>query len=678
MRTLFCFIVAVIASGQERIRPVVGPSSRGNGGPALAALLDGPSAITSDSRGVVYIAEANAGVIRRVLPDTGIIERVAGTGVSKDGQEGASALSTDLMLPSALSVDAEGLLVFADAGACRIRRILTDGSIRNVAGTGRCSSAASGFPFPGGGGTRDRPALETDLGTVTGIAFDSSGRLVFSESSSHLVRRLDADGYIRTIAGFGQAAFSGDGGAATSALLNSPSGVALDSAGNLYIADSGNCRIRRVDTDGNIATAAGTTTCVGRTATFSGGIGNRTAIGRTAGIAYDPASNSLYVASPGQARLLRMELDGGRITGVLGNGTFGVPDFSKTPSQVVVNEPAGVAAGPDGRVFTSASTSFQVYQLNGGMASLFAGKWPEPGDLLRPSGSCTSPDGALLLIDAGTERVLRKDGSTGEISVVAGLDYPTGFTGADNVAANKSQIGNPKRILCAPTGEVYLTHGSRIRFVDTTGIIHNVNAGADTPFGVLLDRDGHLVYSDAATHRVFRFDLDSRTSTVIAGNGKSGFSGDGGAATDAQLNSPGDLAFDTAGHLLIADRGNRRVRRLNGGSGKIETVAGSSREFSYIDITGESATDVGLGPITGMTMDSIGNLYIAENSRLITVSARGIVNVLLGYAGEDDAGIASFRVRSISGAEALSVESTDAVLLSVRSDGAVLRIEPEN
>jgi sugar lactone lactonase YvrE len=680
-RVLLLLTCTAMAHAQSayQIQTLAGPTSRGDGGPAIGAIFDGPTALATDAEGNVYIAEPRAGMIRKVRAVDGVIERFAGTGKLEDGAEGRKASETPLMSPSAIFIDGNGVLYFADGGSCRIRQIASDGTIRNVAGTGRCAAPAGGgggFPFPGGGfpgGGRERLALDTDLGKISGIGLDTSARLVFSEEDQHQVRRIDTDGFIRTLAGGGRASFGGDGGDATGSLLNSPSGVAFDSLGNLFIADGRNCRVRRIDSENIITTVAGTSTCASRSPNFIGGTPSRTAIGLLGGIARDPEADVFYVSAPGQARLLRLDMNASRVSTAIGNGTLGVPDFSRTPLSMIVNEPWGVAVGPGSRVYTSASTSFQVYRLADGVATLFAGRWPDASAPLRPAGSCRAADGALLIVDAGTEKILRRDPMTGALTVIAGASYPTGFTDGDGGPAVEAKIADPRRIFCAANGDVYLAHGAQVRVIEPSGRIRSVRSSVSEPTGVLLDSEGRLVFAEAGSHRILRYDFGARSTTVLAGTGTVGFSGDGGTATDAKLNTPSDIVFDSSGRLLISDRGNKRIRRLDLGSGKIDTVIGSSREYSYIDISGELANDIGLATVTGLASDDQGNVYVADGARLLLVRADGRVELMAGYAGEDDRGVPSYRIQALSGINGLTFDSTTGQLLvSVATDGSLL------
>jgi uncharacterized protein (TIGR03437 family) len=665
------------------VRPVLGSGSHGDGGPAAAALLDGPYGLARDQAGNLYISESNAGVIRRVRPD-GVIERVAGNGVIADGAEGQPALSTALVLPTALLVNREGNLIFADGGACRIRLLAADGSIRNLVGTGRCPGATAGFPGGGGSSASPKPALETDIGSIGGMVIDGDNRLVFSDETSHVVRRLDADGMVRTIAGVGQAGFSGDDIPATSSALRSPRGLALDRDGNLYIADGENCRLRRVNTAGEISTILGTGTCATAGATYDG-----SSLGRVTGVAYRSDINAVVIASPGLARVLQLNLDATRGTTILGNGRRGASE-STSALAYNVDEPRAVIATGD-RVLVADLTAFRVLQVQGGSVSAVAGIWPQldtypsalSAPLLRPKGLCLDNQGALIAVDAGAERVLSFREPERPVAV-AGARYPSGHTAGDDGPALSAQIDTPRRVACASNGEIYLTQGNRIRAINARGIIRavmsavrigNTTSTLSEPAGLAIDSQGRIVFSEAGAHRVVRYDPAAGSATLIAGTGVAGFRGDGAAAVDARLNSPGDLAFDSQGNLLIADRGNGRVRRVSP-DGVIQTIAGSSRGFSYTDISGELATSIGLGSIDGMAVDARDNIYISEPLRVDVIGVDGRIQVVVGLLAEDGNGARSYRGQALKGADGLAVAANGRVYISDSRDGRVLVAQP--
>jgi trimeric autotransporter adhesin len=675
-RVIVAFAGGVLTAAAQTwtLNPVIGPVSRGDGSPAPQALLNAPVGMLADAAGNVYIAESNAGVIRMVRASDGNIVTIAGTGAQNDGVEGGPAVSTDLMNPTLLLFDNAGTLYFADSGACRIRKILSDGTIRNVAGTGHCVGSSNRFT---NGPGREAPALETDLGHVSGMTFDPAGRMVFSENDINLVRRTDSDGIIRILTGNGKASYSGDGGLANAATVNAPAGVAFDPAGNLYIADGANCRVRLIDPDSNISTVAGNGSCSGRSPKYPGGQALRTSMGVLGGMVYDPANNSLIIASPGMARVVQYDLTAQTISSILGNGSIGIPDFTQqNPQQFVANETNGVALAPGGGggYLVSATSSFQVYLLANNTVTSFAGRWPADADILRPASTCTRPDGTLIVIDAGTERLLSVDPVAGTIARFAGADSPIGYTSGDKGLAIRAQITNPKRVYCAASGDVYLSQSTNIRKIDTNGIITSARTGLGNPVGMLMDPTGLLIYSDTVYNRVYSYNFSNAKTNFVAGNGIAGYSGDGGPVLSAQLNTPTDLVLDASGNLFIADLGNRVVREFRISDGTMQTYVGSTDDFTYADITGRTATGIGIGSVTSLAVDGAGNLYVAEANRLSQVTPGGTVNVLLGYIGENDSGQQYYRVAPLYGAGGLTFGADGSLYFTMNQTGALFSL----
>lgn len=234
----------------------------GDGGQATVAMLNRPTGVAVDAAGRVYIADSNNNRIRRVGTD-GVISTFAGTGGGGYSEDGGPATAAQLMNPYGVAVAPDGRVYIADDGNNRVRRVANDGTISTVAGSG-----TPGFSGDGG------PATAASLNHVTGVAVDAEGILYIVDYFNQRVRRVAIDGTITTFAGSGTelavavgdyipgpdelvGGYSGDGGPATSARLNHPNGVAVDSQGNVYIAEHGNARIRRVDPTGVITTFAG-------------------------------------------------------------------------------------------------------------------------------------------------------------------------------------------------------------------------------------------------------------------------------------------------------------------------------------------------------------------------------------------------------------------------------------
>lgn len=262
----------------------------GDGGLATQASLFIPKDVAVDANGNVYIADQGNDRIRRV-DRNGIITTIAGGGdVLGDG---GPAIQASLDRPSGVAVDAQGVIYIADTGHHRIRRVSLNGIITTLAGTGN-----SGYSGDGG------LATQASLNEPTKVAADAQGVVYITEPATHRVRRVDSNGIITTLAGTGRAGFTGDGGPARFARLNMPSDVAVDAQGFVYIADTENRRVRRVDSNGIIMTFAG-----GGNSSGDGGPATQANIGMPRGVAVD-ARGFVYAIEDWTGRVFRMDRNG--------------------------------------------------------------------------------------------------------------------------------------------------------------------------------------------------------------------------------------------------------------------------------------------------------------------------------------------------------------------------------
>jgi streptogramin lyase len=218
----------------------------GDGGPATKARLSCPHSVALDTTGNLYIADSGNNRIRRV-DGAGIITTIAGTGKFSSGGDGGPATAAGLQSPKGIAFDLSGNLLIADSGNNQIRKIDVNGVISTIAGTGE-----PGYSGDGG------PATAAKLDAPRTIAVGPSGNLYIAEPNVHRIRKVDARGTVSTLAGTSKAGFGGDGGPAKEAQLDMPRGVGVDAADNVFIADSLNHRIRKVGGDGVITTIAGT------------------------------------------------------------------------------------------------------------------------------------------------------------------------------------------------------------------------------------------------------------------------------------------------------------------------------------------------------------------------------------------------------------------------------------
>ena len=481
------------------------------------------------------------------------------------------------------------------------------------------------------------------------MALDRAGNLYIAEWNNHRIRKVDSAGVISTVAGTGTAGFSGDGGAATSAQLSNPQDVALDAAGNLYIADVNNNRIRKVDSSGNISTVAGGGSSLG-----DGGAATAAQLGAPRSVALDGAGN-LYIADWSDHRIRKVD-SSGNISTVAGTGTQGFSGDGAAATAAQLNSPWDVAVDGSGNLYIADRNNNRIRKVNSaGNISTVAGTGTAgfSGDgaaataaqLQNPQGVALDGAGNLYIADRGNQRI-RKVDSAGVISTVAGNGM-AGF-GGDSGAATAAQLWDPSRVALDGAGNLYIVDrvNDRIRKVDSAGVISTV-AGREqlsNPYGVALDGAGNLYIADTNNQRIHKVDSAGVISTV-AGSGTDGFGGDGGAAVAAQLSGPRDMAPDGAGNLYIADTHNHRIRKVDS-AGVISTVAGNGTQGYGGD--GGAATAAQLNLPFSVALDAAGNLYIADrgNERIRKVDSAGVISTVAGdgtccYSGDGGAATAA-------------------------------------
>ncbi|MFE9680875.1 RICIN domain-containing protein [Streptomyces sp. NPDC006285] len=341
------------ATGGEQfassISTVAGTGVAGREGddkPAFSAQLNRPYAVAMDSAGTLYIVDHNNHRVRKVTTD-GQIRAVAGTGVAgPEGDSGPAALA-QLNGPRSVAADSTGVLYIADSGNHRVRKVTADGKISTIVGTGTAGRTPDG-----------ERATDAQLNVPAGVAVDSIGTLYVSDLNNHQIRKVTTDGRISTLAGTGVAGPGGDDGLAVSAQLNSPYGLAVDGAGDVYVADSGNHRVRKVTADGKISTVVGT------------GIAGHAPDGSPAtsaqlhlpvGVAVDSAGN-LYIADHHNHQVRKVTTEG-KISTVAGTGaaTFGGDDSPADSAQL--NFPHGLAVDCVDALYIADSANHRVRKV---------------------------------------------------------------------------------------------------------------------------------------------------------------------------------------------------------------------------------------------------------------------------------------------------------------------------
>lgn len=309
------------------------PGFSGDDDAAIAAQLYFPYGLGIDNSANLYIGEYYNYRVRKVS-SSGLISTIAGTGNQGYSNDGSLATTADISLPSAVAVDAGGNVYFADYGNARIRKIATNGTVTTIAGTGTVG-------YSGDGG----PATSANINTPSGLAIDAIGNIYFTDRSSNVIRKIDTSGVISTIAGTGASGFGGDLGTATSATLSMPHGIAIGPGNKIYFADMANNRIRMIS-NGTITTVAGD-----GTAAFGGDGGAATSaqINLPHGVAVDTTGN-IYISDYGNNAIRKVNTLGSisTIAGASGKG-YGGDDGPAEKSGVA--GPVGIVCTPGGTVY---------------------------------------------------------------------------------------------------------------------------------------------------------------------------------------------------------------------------------------------------------------------------------------------------------------------------------------
>ncbi len=653
MKTLLLSLVAAIVftgASAQGIRTIGGNGYvdySGNNGSATAAQFYSCYAVAKDDSGNMYVLDQGNNCIRKVNT-SGIVSTYAGTTTIGYSGDGGYAKNAELNQPSGIATDAFGNLYIADEGNNRIRMVKkSTGIITTVAGRG-----LSGFKGDGG------PADSAEISGPTGIAVDAAGNIYITDAANLRIRMV-VSGTINTIAGKGIQGFSGDGAAAIYATFNKPAGIAIDNLGNIYIADVGNNRIRKINSSGTISTFAGN----GTPGFFGdGGYGSSAELNKPNAVAAD-AKGNVYIADRANNRV-RMVNSSGVISTFAGTGWGSYSGDGGPAASAEINNPTGLAVDDSGSVFVADNRNFIIrridttgtittaagdglggYSEDGGMATMASVRFP--------NGLALDNSGNVYVAD-GINNVVRKIKTSGVIVTVAG-NGTAGYGGVGG-SATAAGLSSPVGVSVDALGNIYIADAGNncVRKVDTTsGLISTIagtgiagfigdgaaatSAELDYPCSVTTDAAGDIYIADLNNIRVRKIDAVGNIST-IAGNGVRGYSGDNMPATSTALSSPGGIALDASGNLYIADYGEMMIRRVNP-AGTIHTVVGSG--FVGFSGDGGKADTAMLNAPSAVTVDASGDIYIADqdNNRIRKVTAAGVISTVagngkIGYSGD--------------------------------------------
>ena len=546
-------------------------------GLAVEAHLHFPSDIDVDTEGNLYISDRSNNRIRKVNSD-GIITTIAGLGKPGYGGDFGPADKALLKYPFGISLDNKGNFYIADRGNNRVRKIDQRGIITTIAGDGTHS-------FGGDYG----PANQSSLAFPTDVIVDSLGVIYIADRNNNRVRKIDRLGVITTLMGFSQTEFNGDNEISAETTLHLPFALALNGEDRLLVVDRNHFRVREVRLQSNqVETVAGNGTFLFR---GDGGPGGGATLDAPSGIAVDSKGNVLFADRLHQR--IRRVGSNGIIETVIGNGKQGNEGNGRPGIEATLHLPEVLVMDREDNIYLTQRTgnAWIIRKSNAeGIITHFAGNrrqgnTGDGGPAIEASFHTISDiaadgSGNIFIADS-INRNIRKIDKQGIISMIAEA----------NLEALGTEV-HPNGIVVDRVGSIFFSDSgsSKVYKINTSGAITLIagtgdfgdhgdegpalEAGLRSPGGLAIGPDGFLYIAEQTTHRIRKVD-SSGVITRYAGTGEFGYSGDGGPAIEANIKTPFRMDFDREGNLYFSDRDNNRIRKVDT-SGVITTIAGHS------------------------------------------------------------------------------------------------------
>ena len=592
----------------------------GGNGIGSQAIFGNPYASALDSTGNIYVADTTNFAVRKITP-TGVVTTLAGlagTGGFTDGT-GSDARFGSV---NGIAVDKSGNVYVTDGSYNTVRKITRTGVVTTLAGT------------PGAAGSTDGTGSAARFHFPFGIAVDGTGNLYVSDQSNHTIRKITPAGVVTTLAGAAGVIGSADGSGSV-ARFYYPSGVALDSAGNLFVADTYNYTIRKITPGGSVSTFAGTAGASGT----ANGTGSGASFIFPYGVAVGGAN--VYVAD-----------------------TWGCT-IRKITSAGVVTTVAGMPRIPGAANGTGSAAQFNY-----------------------PYGLSANSTGTIYVADSYNKEI-RKITSAGAVSTLAGsATSDVGGVGSSDGAGRMARFNYPNGVAVSGT-TVYVadTYNCTIRKITSAGVVTSLAGAARAfgsadgtgsaarfyyPYGVAADKAGNVYVADTNNHTIRKVTPTGVVTTLAGAAGLSGSANGTGSA--ARFNGPYSVAVDGSGNVYVADTLNFTVRKITPG-GAVTTLAGVAGSPGSLDGTGSGAR---FNYLYGIAVDNAGNLYVTDtgNYTVRKITAAGVVTTLAGTRGVagsvDGTGLSA----QFDGPFGIAVDSTSNLYVSDHNNQVIRKITP--
>ncbi len=575
-------------------------------GTGSAARFRGPSGVAVDSAGNVYVADTGSHTIRQVTP-AGVVTTLAGlAGIT--GSADGTGRAARFYYPYGVATDSSGNVYVADSGNNTIRKITPAGDVTTMAG------------LAGSFGSADGTGRAARFGNPYGVATDSSGNVYVADTYNYTIRKITPAGVVTTLAGL--AAITGsDDGTGSAARFYFPWGVATDSSGNVYVADSSNSTIRKITPAGVVTTLAGE---AGNTGYSADGTGSAARFSYPSGVATDSSGN-VYVADRSTIRKITPAAVVTTLAGEAGNG--GSADGTGSAAQF--SAPYGVATDSSGNVYVADTFNSTIRKITpAGVVTTLAGLAGSNGSadgtgsaarFYRPWGVATDSSGNVFVAEFENSTI-RKITPTGEVTTLAGL---AGSGGSADGTGRAARFLFPIGVATDSSGNVFVADSGNttIRKITPAGVVTTLAGQAGSfgsadgtgsaarfhnPQGVATDSSGNVYVADSFNHTIRKI-TPAGVVTTLAGLAGSNGSADG-TGTAARFYQPFGLATDSSGNVYVAESQNNTIRQITP-AGVVTTLAGLAGSYGSADGTGSAARFY--DPL-GVATDSSGNVYVAD------------------------------------------------------------------
>jgi hypothetical protein len=598
-------------------------------GTGSAARFNHPNAVAADSAANIYVADTLNHMIRKITP-AGAVTTLAGlAGVS--GSVDGTGTAARFFAPRGVAVDTSGNVYVADTGNGTIRKITSAGVVTTLAGRA------------GPVGSLDGTGSAARFNNPYSVALDSSGNVFVADRGNHTLRKITAAGVVSTLAGVAGSLGSAEG-SGSAARFNAPAGVATDSTGNIYVAEFGNNTIRKVTPAGLVSTLASFAGTVGNIGSADG-TANLARFNRPVAVAVDSTGN-VYVADLNNQTIRKITAEG--VVSTLAGTARSSGSTDGTGSAARFNLPSGVAVDSTGNIYVADQNNQSIRKItSGGVVSTLAGQagygstdgTGAAAQFYGPNAVAVDSSGNVYVADY-SNFTIRKISASRVVTTLAGS---AGESGSENGTGSAARFSDLTGIAVDSVGNIYVTDGIMVRKITSGGVVSTLagsaensgstdGPGSDARFGrltgVAVDGSRNLYLSDGGNNTIRKITSAGVVSTLAGTTGEAGVTD--GTGSTARFSGPAGVALDSTGNVYVADYNNFTVRKVTS-AGVVSTLAGAGGDAGTDDGQGTAAR---FGGPSGVAVDSAGSVFVVDavNNTIRKITASGLVTTLAGAA----------------------------------------------